>query len=140
MPEQTQPNRTAVRPFLMFQGEGTADAAIALSTSLLPDGRVTTIERYGPGEQGAEGSIKLAEFVLAGQSLLCIDSPIAHAFGFTPSFSFFVDVLDEAAFERLTTGLLDGGVHLMPPDNYGFSRRFAWLNDRFGVSWQINLP
>ncbi|CAM5407966.1 hypothetical protein MAUB1S_06937 [Mycolicibacterium aubagnense] len=29
---------------------------------------------------------------------------------------------------------------LMPLDNYGFSRRFAWLNDRFGVSWQINLP
>ncbi|WP_292274241.1 VOC family protein, partial [Mesorhizobium sp.] len=25
-------------------------------------------------------------------------------------------------------------------DDYGFSRRFAWLNDRFGVSWQINLP
>jgi predicted 3-demethylubiquinone-9 3-methyltransferase (glyoxalase superfamily) len=124
----------------MFQGEGTADAAIALYTSLLPDGRVATIERYGPGEQGAEGSIKLAEFVLAGQSVLCIDSPIAHAFDFTPSFSFFVDVLDEAAFERLTTGLLDGGAYLMPPDNYGFSRRFAWLNDRFGVSWQVNLP
>ena len=28
---------------------------------------------------------------------------------------------------------------LMPPGDYGFSRKFAWLNDRFGVSWQINL-
>jgi predicted 3-demethylubiquinone-9 3-methyltransferase (glyoxalase superfamily) len=28
----------------------------------------------------------------------------------------------------------------MPTGNYGFSRRFAWLNDRFGVSWQVNLP
>ena len=26
------------------------------------------------------------------------------------------------------------------PDNYGFSRKFGWVNDRFGVSWQVNLP
>jgi predicted 3-demethylubiquinone-9 3-methyltransferase (glyoxalase superfamily) len=35
--------------------------------------------------------------------------------------------------------LSEGGVVLMPPNDYGFSRKFAWLNDRFGVSWQINL-
>ena len=29
---------------------------------------------------------------------------------------------------------------LMPLDNYGFSKRFGWLQDRFGVSWQLNLP
>ncbi|MEL6662392.1 MAG: VOC family protein, partial [Pseudomonadota bacterium] len=29
---------------------------------------------------------------------------------------------------------------LMPMDNYGFSQRFAWVNDKFGVSWQLNLP
>jgi predicted 3-demethylubiquinone-9 3-methyltransferase (glyoxalase superfamily) len=28
---------------------------------------------------------------------------------------------------------------LMPPNNYGFSKKFGWLNDRFGVSWQLNL-
>jgi predicted 3-demethylubiquinone-9 3-methyltransferase (glyoxalase superfamily) len=28
---------------------------------------------------------------------------------------------------------------LMPPANYGFSRKFGWVNDRFGVSWQLNL-
>ncbi|MCH4564512.1 AAA family ATPase [Halomonas sp. EGI 63088] len=35
--------------------------------------------------------------------------------------------------------LSSGGEVLMPPDDYGFSARFTWLNDRFGVSWQLNL-
>ena len=29
---------------------------------------------------------------------------------------------------------------MMPPDNYGFSRKFAFIQDRYGVSWQLNLP
>ena len=35
--------------------------------------------------------------------------------------------------------LADGGTVLMPPGSYGFSRKFAWVNDRYGVSWQLNL-
>lgn len=129
-----------VRPFLMFQGEGVADAAIGLYTSLLAGSRVEALERYGPGEQGAEGSVKQAVISLAGQTVICMDSPITHAFDFTPSFSFFVDVASGDEFERLIAGLGESGEFLMAPDDYGFSRRFAWLNDRFGVSWQVNLP
>lgn len=33
----------------------------------------------------------------------------------------------------------EGGSELMPLDNYGFSQRFGWLNDKYGVSWQLNL-
>ena len=39
--------------------------------------------------------------------------------------------------DRLYGALLDGGAALMPIGEYGFSQRFGWVNDRFGVSWQI---
>jgi uncharacterized glyoxalase superfamily protein PhnB len=39
----------------------------------------------------------------------------------------------------LFAALEAGGRQLMPLGDYGFSRRFGWVNDRFGVSWQLNL-
>lgn len=78
--------------------------------------------------------------VIAGQELMIIDSPPVHAFSFTPSISLFVDCADELEIERLFAGLAEGGKIHMPLDNYGFSLRFAWVDDRFGVSWQLNLP
>ena len=61
------------------------------------------------------------------------------SFAFTPSSSLFVTCESEAEFDRLSAALTEDGEVLMPPDNYGFSRKFAWVNDRFGVSWQLNL-
>jgi predicted 3-demethylubiquinone-9 3-methyltransferase (glyoxalase superfamily) len=71
--------------------------------------------------------------------VLCIDSPAVHNFSFTPSTSLFVECGSETEIDTLFARLRDGGGVLMPPDGYGFSRRFAWLNDRFGVSWQLIL-
>jgi predicted 3-demethylubiquinone-9 3-methyltransferase (glyoxalase superfamily) len=126
-----------VRPFLMFQG-GVASAALDFYCSLFPDAKIDAIERYGADGPGPEGTIKLARFTIGAQSVLCSDSFIKHAFGFTPSFSFFVDVESEERVRALAARLKDGGADLMPVGNYGFSRLFAWVNDRFGVSWQIN--
>jgi predicted 3-demethylubiquinone-9 3-methyltransferase (glyoxalase superfamily) len=129
---------TTITPFLMFEGK--AGEAMEFYASLFPEGRVEDVSRYGPGEQGAEGSIRLARFTLAGQSVRCIDSPVHHAFGFTPAFSFFVDCGSQAEQDRYAEALSEGGKWLMELADYGFSRRFGWLEDRFGVSWQINLP
>ena len=122
---------------LMFTGQ--AEEAMTFYVALF-DGRVDTIERYAAGEPAREGTVKRAEFTIAGHRLACIDSPAVHAFGFTPSMSLFVDCADEAELTRAYEQLSDGGQVMMPLDNYGFSRRFGWVSDRFGVSWQLNLP
>jgi predicted 3-demethylubiquinone-9 3-methyltransferase (glyoxalase superfamily) len=122
----------------MFQGQ--AGEAMKLYVSLFPRGEILDIVRYGPGEAGAEGSVMRAAFTIGSQTILCIDSPVKHGFTFTPSFSLFVDCESEAEITRLFGALVEGGTPLMPLDDYGFSRRFAWLTDRYGVSWQLNLP
>jgi predicted 3-demethylubiquinone-9 3-methyltransferase (glyoxalase superfamily) len=128
----------SIRPFLMFQGD--AEAAMTFYAGLFPDTRIADIRRYGPGMQGKEGSVLTAILTIAGQSVMCIDSPVKHNFTFTPAFSFFIDCSSEAEQTKLVTALSEQGAVLMPLANYGFSRKFAWVNDRFGVSWQLNLP
>jgi predicted 3-demethylubiquinone-9 3-methyltransferase (glyoxalase superfamily) len=128
-----------VRPFLMFQ-DGKAEEAMNFYTSVLPHARIDTIERYGEGGPGPAGTVKLAVFSIGDQSVMAIDSPVAHAFAFTPSFSFFVTCASEDDLRRFAAALGEGGGVMMPLGNYGFSRLFTWLNDRFGVSWQLNLP
>ncbi len=108
--------------------------------SLFPDSRVTAISRYGPGEAGKEGTILRAAFTLAGQTVMCIDSPVKHDFTFTPAMSLFVDCSADAQIEELFAKFSEGGQVMMPLADYGFSRKFAWVSDRFGVSWRLNLP
>lgn len=126
-----------VRPFLMFEGK--AEEAMKAYVALIPDSAVLEMTRYGAEGPGPEGSVNRALFHLAGQEVYCIDSHVHHAFTFTPAFSFFVECADEAEQDRVFSALIEGGQALMPLGNYGFSRRFGWLNDRFGVSWQLNL-
>ena len=83
--------------------------------------------------------MKRAVVEIAGQTVMAHDSFITHGFDFTPSFSFFVDCAGADEIERLFAALSEGGAVLMPLDNYGWSDRFGWVSDRFGVSWQLNL-
>jgi predicted 3-demethylubiquinone-9 3-methyltransferase (glyoxalase superfamily) len=127
-----------IKTFLMF--EGRCEEAINFYVALFGDAAVTDLHRYGPGEPGPEGSVKQATFAIAGQTFMAIDSPVKHAFTFTPAMSLFVDCADEAEIDRLFAELSEGGSVLMPLEAYPFSRKFGWLADKFGVSWQLNLP
>ncbi|WP_328188210.1 VOC family protein [Marinobacter sp. OP 3.4] len=130
---------TTARPFLMFQ-QGNAQAALELYFDTFPDSRMVHVEHWEPGEPGPAGTIKVATFTLCGREYLCSDSPMTHDFDFTPSISIYVDMDSLAELERVFGILSEGGEVLMPLDDYGFSQRFGWVNDRFGVSWQLNLP
>jgi predicted 3-demethylubiquinone-9 3-methyltransferase (glyoxalase superfamily) len=125
------------RPFLMFTGN--AQAAMDLYIDTFPDSRVVSAARYGEGGPGPAGTIQVAVFTICGREFMCSDSFVKHAFDFTPSSSIFVECDDQAQFDRAFSALSTDGQVLMPPANYGFSRWFGWVNDRFGVSWQLNI-
>lgn len=129
---------TIARPFLMFQG-GVAQSALNLYFATFPDSRLVRVEHYGPGELGPAGTIKVALFTLCGREFMCSDSPVPHQFSFTPSSSTFVDFDSVEEMERAFHALSEGGQVMMPLNDYGFSKRFGWLTDRFGVSWQLNV-
>ena len=129
---------TRTTPFLMFQG-GKARSALDFYVEHLPGSRIESIELFGAEGPGVEGTVLRASAVIAGQRVMMHDSFVTHGFDFTPSWSFFVECDGEGEFERLFATLSDGGGVLMPPGDYGWSRRFAWVNDRFGVSWQLDL-
>ncbi len=130
-------SNTQITPFLMFTGR--AEEAMNYYMSVFNNSEIINIARYGPNEAGPEGSVVLATFSLNGQRFMCIDSFIKHAFDFTPSVSFFVTCKTEAELDRAFAKLSEGGAVLMPLGEYPFSPKFAWVNDQFGVSWQLSL-
>lgn len=126
-----------ITTFLMFEGK--AEEAMNFYISLFPGSSIVNIARYGKEGPGPEGSVIQAVFSLGGQHFMCIDSHVKHQFTFTPSISLFVQCETEEEIDRLFAKLSENGQIMMPLDNYGFSRRFGWCADRFGVSWQLTL-
>ncbi|WII72060.1 VOC family protein [Bdellovibrio sp. 22V] len=123
--------------FLMF--EGRAEEAIRFYISLFKNSEIKDLKKYGKEGPGKEGSVLHATFSLNGQEFMAIDSYVKHAFTFTPSVSIYVQCESEEELTTLANKLGENGQVLMPLDNYGFSQKFTWVNDRFGVSWQLNL-
>ncbi|MGO1060936.1 VOC family protein [Planococcus sp. FY231025] len=118
-------------PFLMFTGQ--AEEAMKFYTSVFADSDIDEIT------YNLDGSVMKAQFKLNGQAFMCIDSTIEHKFTFTPAISMFVNCTSAAEIDRSFSQLSEGGEELMPLGEYPFSRKFGWLVDRFGVSWQLNL-
>ncbi|MBB6675217.1 VOC family protein [Cohnella nanjingensis] len=118
-------------PFLTFSGQ--AEEAMSCYTSLFEQSRIDHLVRH------ADGKVLHAKFTIKGQTYMCIDSAVKHEWGFTPAISLFVacDTVDE--IDRLYAELSRDGQVLMPLGDSPFSEKFAWVNDRFGVSWQLNL-
>lgn len=128
--------------FLMFVGPqcGKAKEALDFYTSLFKNSEIKHIEYWKEGEPGGkEGLIKQATFTLNGLEYMASENTFDHQFSFTPAISIYVICEDEHELESLFGKLSEGGSILMPLDNYGFSKKFGWTSDKYGVSWQLNL-
>lgn len=126
-----------ITPFLMFQGQ--AEEAINFYMSIFNDSEIIRLARYEAGEPGKEGEVSQAVFSINGQEFICTDTFVQHAFTFTPSISLFVECDSEEEINDAYTKLADNGELLMPLDSYPFSKKFGWVQDKFGVSWQLIL-
>ena len=126
-----------ITTFLMF--EGNAEEAMNLYISLFSNLEIKSISHYGENEGGAAGAVRHALFALNGQEFMCIDSVVKHGFSFTPAMSLFVSLDAESELDKVYAALADGGQILMPLAAYPFSKKYCWVNDKYGVSWQLSL-
>lgn len=132
-----QLNATTLTPFLTFMGQ--AADAIKLYVNLFKNSKVASMELYGAEGPGPEGTVRMANIILCGQPLRCLDSPMKHNWTFSPAISMFIESKDEAEIVHYFEKLSDKGLVLMPLDSYPFSKKFAWVQDRFGVNWQLSV-
>jgi predicted 3-demethylubiquinone-9 3-methyltransferase (glyoxalase superfamily) len=130
-------SKQKITTFLMFDGK--AEEAMNYYVSVFEQAEIVSIHRYGANEAGTEGAVVHATFSLNGQVFMCMDSNVKHDFTFTPAISLYVACASEDEIDRLFEKLSQGGAVAMPLTAYPFSDKFAWVSDKYGVSWQLNL-
>jgi len=116
--------------FLMFQGQ--ANEAIQQYQQWFSELQVESLTYMEDSQQ-----VAMAVLHLKGLKIMVNDSVIKHNFTFTPSTSIYVECESAEEIGSLVAQILEGGQALMPLDNYGFSKQFAWVQDCFDVSWQL---
>lgn len=77
-------------------------------------------------------------FELCGAKFMALNGGPHHTFN--PSVSLFVTCTTTAAIDELWNRLLEGGKALMPIDKYPWSERYGWVQDQFGLTWQLFIP
>ncbi|HEY3369756.1 MAG TPA: VOC family protein [Prolixibacteraceae bacterium] len=120
-----------ITPFLMFGGDqsGKAEEAINFYVSLFSDSAIIHLERYDSSEEVIEGTIKYARFSLNEQEFLAMDTIKEHSFTFTPALSLSVNCESQEEIDHFWDQLSEGGDQR--------SQQCGWLQDRYGISWQI---
>ena len=126
-------------PFLWFDDQ--AEEAVAFYTGIFNNVRTLETARYDKTSAETsgkpEGSVMTMEFELEDHHFIALNGgPI---FNFTPAISFSVHCVTEGEVDELWAHLSPGGKVLMPLDKYFFSEKYGWIEDQYGVSWQINL-
>jgi predicted 3-demethylubiquinone-9 3-methyltransferase (glyoxalase superfamily) len=129
-----------ITPHLWFTNN--AEEAMKYYVSLFDHSRLVEIFYYPEGVddehmKGMQGKVLNGIFELAGLRFMALDG--GPYFQFNPSISFFVHCQTEEEIDRLYAQLSQGGMDLMPLQKYDFAEKYAWLQDRYGVNWQLML-
>lgn len=125
---------TPIVPCLWFDDE--AEAAATLYTQAL-GGKIHAISRVMADNPSGKpkGSVLTVEFEAGGLPFTALNGGPQFKIG--PNISFFVFVQTPAEASRVWAALEQGGTAMMPIDAYPWSERYGWIQDRFGVSWQV---
>lgn len=128
-----------ITPNLWFDDKAEEVAEFYVAT--FDNTKLGTISRYDAAAAEVsgqpEGSVLTVDFELGGQTFVALNG--GSTFTFNPAISFIVNCSTEAEVDTLWEQLSDGGEILMPLDTYPFSDRYGWVQDRYGVSWQLIL-
>ena len=112
-----------ITPFLWF--DGNAEEAVNFYVSVFKNSKVVRLTRCGDAGPGPKGTVMSATFQLDGQEFFALNG--GPQFKFTPAISFFVNCETQQEVDELWDKLSAGGR----------TDRCGWLQDKFGLSWQI---
>lgn len=115
--------KTQMYPCLWFDGK--VKEAAEFYCSVFENAKITS------------GSPMVVNFESAGQQFMCLNG--GPQFTINPSISFYVVYENEIEINAAWEKLVEGGQILMPFDKYDWSKKYGWLQDKFGVSWQLSL-
>ena len=112
-----------IRPFLWFDGK--AEEAAKFYTSIFRNSKIVGVSRYGEAGPGPKGTVMSVTFELEGQTFMALNG--GPQFTFTPAISLFVNCETQQEVDELWEKLSEGGQ----------KSRCGWLQDKYGLSWQI---
>ena len=112
-----------ITPFLWFDGK--AEEAANFYVSIFKNSKIGQMSRYGDHGPGPKGTVMIATFQMDGQEFIALNG--GPQFTFSPAISFVVNCESQEEVDDLWEKLSAGGM----------KRQCGWLQDKFGVSWQI---
>lgn len=135
-----------ITPCLWF--DTNCEEAVNFYMTVFPNAKITMMKRYPEGMTkgpmaGMGGKVLTAIFELDGHVFHALDG--GPTFKINPSISFFVNFDPSrnpnasADLDAMWAKLSEGGFAMMPLQEYPFSKKYGWIQDRFGVSWQLIL-
>lgn len=125
-------------PHLWFDKE--AKEAAEFYSSVFPDSQITNTTTM---LNTPSGDCDVVSFTVWGRPFMALSA--GPYFKFNPSISFIVNFCPSREknaremIDEVWNKLSDGGTALMPLDKYPFSERYGWIQDKFGISWQLIL-